>query len=451
MPSLTQDLKRIATGTPAQRATHAQRAYQNAVMYLLQTDPFYGRVLSQLTVTMGAARSPLGLRPTATDWQLQLSPDAIVRQDWTGAQWTAMLRHSVLHLLWQHPQRYAAAMKTPAQAGLVRWATDAAVNDYLTDLPAQAITSQKLQQLMGQPVLRQQDSAVYFRQLRAWRAQQKHQTAKALPAGGPTGLGDAVAHRSAEAGTEPSDLDGHTAWQEADATAAANREQWRQRLFQRTAETLTAKQRGTLPGAVQAALTPSVAEHPLDWRQLLKRGLGQVPAGRQPAFGRFNRRQPARMELPGQIVATWQNISVFVDESGSMGNREISYLLGQLAALLAVYPAQVTVYPFDTVVDPAKRFSLQRRPQHLMRTGGGGTRFQAVFDALPRLLQGASGQLVLILTDGYGEKRVQPTVPVPVIWLLTSPTDAFSVEQAPGTVVSLTADPQWQAIRRQNS
>ena len=450
MTSLTQDLKRIATAAPAQQAVTTQRAYQNAVMYLLQTDPFYGRVLSQLAVEIGTDRSPLSLRPTATDWRLRLTPQAISQQQWTGAQWLAMLRHTVLHLLWQHPQRYATALKTPAQAGLVRWATDAAVNDYLTDLPATAITSQKLQQLIGQPVLRQQDSAVYFRQLRAWQARHK-QAAKDLPVGGPANPGVAAARRRGDAGIEPSALDGHTAWQQADATAAANRERWRKQLFQRTADSLTAKQRGTLPGTMQAALTPTIAEHPLDWRQLLKRGLGQVPAGRQPAFGRFNRRQPARMELPGQIVQTWQEISVFVDESGSMGNREISYLLGQLATLLAVYPAQVTVYPFDTVVDPKRRFSLQRRPQHLIRTGGGGTRFQAVFDALPRLLRGATGQLVLILTDGYGEQRVQPTLPVPVIWLLTSPETAFSVKHAPGTVVSLATDPQWRAIRRQES
>jgi len=450
MTSLTQDLKRLGTVSTADQGTHMQEIYRNAVMALLQTDPFYGHVLSQLTLEVGRGRTPLELRPTITDWRLRLNPDTIAKQNWTGAQWLTMLRHTVLHLLWQHPQRYAAALQTPAQAGLVRWATDAAVNDYLTDLPAQAITSQKLQQLIGQPVLRQQDSAVYFQQLRQWRAKQ-HASSQPKPAGGPAHPGTNAARLSATEGTEPTDLDGHSTWGEADATAAANREQWRQQLFQHTADTLTAKQRGTLPGAVQAALTPTIAEHPLDWRALLKRGLGQVPAGRQPAFGRFNRRQPARMELPGQIVNTWQKISVFVDESGSMGNREISYLLGQMAALWAVYPAQVTVYPFDTVVDPNKRFDLQRRPQRLTRTGGGGTRFQAVFDALPRLLQGASGQLVIILTDGYGERHLQPTLPVPVIWLLTSPIAAFSVESAPGTVVSLTTDPQWQAIRREKS
>ncbi|MCF7523530.1 hypothetical protein L3X07_10645 [Levilactobacillus brevis] len=55
-----------------------------------------------------------------------------------------MLRHTVLHLLWDHPHRYATALQTPKQAALVRWATDAAINDYLTDLPEEALTSRQI-------------------------------------------------------------------------------------------------------------------------------------------------------------------------------------------------------------------------------------------------------------------------------------------------------------------
>ncbi|MFC6261455.1 vWA domain-containing protein [Levilactobacillus fujinensis] len=438
MVSLTQDLQRLRQAPASDRNRLTQVAYRDAVLYLLQQDPFYGHVLSQLTLTFREdLTAPLSLVSTARDWQLQLNSSALQRTTWTGTQWLAMLRHTVLHLLWRHPQRYATAVQTPAQAGLVRWATDAAVNDYLTDLPADTITSQKLGQILEEPVLPQQDSAVYLKQLRHWQAQ-KESTNRQLAVGGPQSLPAAPQY------------DGHSGWQEATAETAEAREQWRAQLFTTANEAISAKQRGTLPGSIQAALMPLVVDQPLDWRALLKRGLGQVPAGRQPAYGRFNRRQPVRMDLPGEIVQTWRKIAVFVDESGSMGNQEISYLLGQMATLLAIYPAQVTVYPFDTVVDPTRAFALERRPQTLQRTGGGGTRFQAVFDVLPHLLAGGTNQLVIILTDGYGEKQVQSTLPVTVLWLLTSPTDQFSVKRAPGTVVSLMTDPQWQLLRRQS-
>lgn len=440
MVSLTQDLHRLRQASSADRAALAEKLYHHAVLFLLQQDPFYGRTLSHLTLRQRPGREPLALIPTASEWQLGLAPVALAQTTWTGREFLNVLRHTVLHLLWGHPARYAAALRTPAQAGLVRWATDAAVNDFLTDLPSTAITSQRLAQVLGQPVQPRQDSSVYLRQLRAWRANQTA-TSQQLALGGPQGP---VAESSVN-------LDGHGGWRQADATTAENREQWRSQLFQSVTTAMPAKQRGTLPGQIQAALTATTVQHPLNWRSLLKRGLGQVPAGRQPAYGRFNRRQPMRMELPGTIAQTWRRVAVFVDESGSMGNAEVSYLLGQLTALAAVYPAQITVYPFDTTVDWRQRFSLTRQPQHRQRTGGGGTRFQAVFDALPRLMAGAPNQLVIILTDGYGEAQVQLTRPATVIWLLTSPVSQFSVKQAPGTVVSLADDPQWQMIRGQFS
>lgn len=437
MISLTADLQRLRRGLVADQPQLTQQLYRHGVLYLLQHDPFYGHVLSRLRVIPATAqqRSPLGLVASTSEWQLQLQPRALAQTDWTGAQFLAMLRHTVLHLLWRHPQRYASAVQTPALAGLVRWATDAAVNDYLTDLPRNAVTSRRLGELLQEPVAPQQDSAVYLRQLRHWQAQQA-QTDQQLTLGGPAGETTGTA------------ADGHAGWQRATDAAAETREQWRAQLFQGVTSALSAKQRGTLPGHIQAALQPMLQRPALDWRAVLKRGLGQVPAGRQAAYGRFNRRQPVRMDLPGQIVRTWQRVAVFVDESGSMGNQEISYLLGQMATLLAVYPAQVTIYPFDTVVDETRGFRLEKRPQRLLRTGGGGTRFQAVFDSLPRLLAGQAQSLVVILTDGYGEEHVRPTLPVTVVWLLTSPVAEFSVTHAPGTVVSLTADPQWRALRR---
>lgn len=446
MVSLTASLRRLATVTGPGQTAATQQVYQDAVMYLLEHDPFYGRVLSQLTVTVGAALTPIGLAPTKTGWQLRLSPGALAASRWTGAQWLAMLRHTVLHLVWQHPTRYATALKAPQQAALVRWATDAAVNDYLTDLPAGALTSRRLQDMMGRSLPRRADSAVYWRELRQWRASAR--SGHHLTRRGPTSVG-ASADRWARTVQAAAVSDDHQGWQAANDGDAAQREQWRQQVLRTTAESLSAKQRGTLPGAIQAALTVTPAQHPLDWRGRLQRHLGQVPTGRQPAYGRFNRRQPWRMELPGQTTATWQTIQIFVDESGSMGNREIGYLLGQLTSLLAIYPAPVTVYPFDTVVHLQARQRLTGRVTVRQRVGGGGTRFQAVFDALPRLMRTGGRQLVIILTDGYGERQVQVPVACEVLWLLTSPAAAFSVQRAPGNVISLSDDPQWRGMREE--
>lgn len=440
--SLTKQLQDLTLLNGEAQKRAVQTVYRESVMYLLQDDPFYGRVLSQLGLQMTTGKYPLALRATSTDWQLAISAPALATAHWQGRQWLAMLRHSVLHLLWQHPQRYAVALGSQQSANLVRWATDAAVNDYLTDLPSTAITSATLERLTGQPVVPRQDSAVYWRQLRQWQAHHgtthNRQTAP--------NFSEDSAYRWA---TEPQggELDDHRSWQTGQAAGETTREQWRQQLFSQTAAELSAKQRGTLPGAISAALTIKPAEHPLNWQGLLQRYLGQVPAGRKPAYGRFNRRMPQRMELPGQRVQTWQGILIFIDESGSMGQQEIGYLLGQLSRLLAMYPVPVKIYPFDTVVHVKAAQTVNGAVTAAKRVGGGGTRFQAIFDALPALAPNAVGQLVIILTDGYGEKQVTLKSDVDVLWLLTSPRSAFSVHHAAGRVISLAEDPAWQALK----
>ncbi|MGY5339363.1 hypothetical protein [Levilactobacillus spicheri] len=111
--SLSTRLSRLATLPADQQAPATRELLQASVMYLLQHDPFYGRVLSQLATTLQARPTPLGLRARPTDWQLVVSPGALAQTAWTGAQWLAMLRHVVLHLVWDHPDRYAAALRSP--------------------------------------------------------------------------------------------------------------------------------------------------------------------------------------------------------------------------------------------------------------------------------------------------------------------------------------------------
>ncbi|XIF20273.1 MAG: VWA domain-containing protein [Acetilactobacillus jinshanensis] len=87
------------------------------------------------------------------------------------------------------------------------------------------------------------------------------------------------------------------------------------------------------------------------------------------------------MDLMGTVSNYIQPVKIFVDNSGSMGDNEISYLLGELGDFLKHFPVNVTVYDFDTEVHAGAHYRANNYHQiKFTRVGGGGTRFQSIFD-----------------------------------------------------------------------
>ncbi|PWG00899.1 vWA domain-containing protein [Levilactobacillus bambusae] len=397
-----------------------------ATVELLRTDRFYGEVLARLPKQAATLTAPLGL----TSQGLLLDNHQLSQSGWSAENLLAGLKHLVLHLVWRHPERYGASS---SQQSLIDAATDIAINQYLTDLPATALTRQKLSDQTGLKFLPDQDSNAYLMQLRDWqptrgnqKAQRSDQSASASQTQSQT------ASKALDSILKKSNLDDHQKWNQRHQSSDQELTQLLKAAWQATPK----KNRGTLPGQVSSELKRLDPTQPVDWRRIIRFGAGQVPAGKQESWSRFNRRQPYRMDLPGQTTKTLINVRVYVDESGSMGNEEISRVIGELSGLLRQYPAKITVIPFDTRVHQelavTQKFQL---PKH--RVGGGGTRFQSVFDDLHHHQANRANTLAVILTDGYGESEVKTYGMVNVIWLLTQPIEKFSLNPIVGRVVEL--------------
>jgi len=176
----------------------------------------------------------------------------------------------------------------------------------------------------------------------------------------------------------------------------------------------------------------------LAWRRLIVKGLGQMPSGKRPSRARFNRRQPARMELPGQISDTRLAVQVYVDNSGSISDNTLQYLLSQVATLTQAVTATITVKAFDAIVQPGQTYQANLPQQiRFVRHGGGGTVYQSIFDDLARAHLTNRTTLALILTDGRGERTIDDHGFTNVIWLLAHQRDHLSVQPAIGQVVTL--------------
>lgn len=185
--------------------------------------------------------------------------------------------------------------------------------------------------------------------------------------------------------------------------------------------TITAQRAGHLPASmarlIKAARQPSV-----DWCEVLRRFIDHtVPSDYR--WNRPNRRHlGAGLYLPGTYKENSPRFVVAVDTSGSMTQPMLNQIAGELTAILKdVRPERVDVVYCDADVAGTETFDPDWGPVELHAKGGGGTRFQPVFDWVEK--SGEPPAALIYLTDlcSFDTPR-QPEYPV--LWGVTYKTTA---------------------------
>lgn len=383
---------------------------QQATTSLLRSQRFYGEVLLRLPkrITMDQPIA-MGLW-TVPELALWVNPQKLAEQSGTGDELLAMLAHEIGHLAWQHPVRYAG------QTGkLVQLATDLAINEVLPVRPPNGVSRAQLNYRWHLQLAPGLGSAEYLAALK-----------RAL---GGESLGNQAATRLANQIQTMQAT--HLGWQPARPEVVDQMTRLMATAWQQT----PLKQRGTLPSRLQQRLAIKPQPLQLNWQQLIRRGLQGALKLQQPAYYRFNRRQPYQMGLPGATLAPTLNILIFVDQSGSMTDAEVQSILGQIQSLLRRYQDWVWLIPFDATVHETALSRLRQAIQvDRQRFVGGGTAYQPIFDWLAQHHYRDQTALAVILTDGHGEQRVDQHGFRNVIWGLTTTKRDLSVVHPIGQV-----------------
>lgn len=369
---------------------------------------------------------------------LLVHPTALMAVD--PDQLLSLLNHEAMHVIWRHPLRYS----TVADQANVKAACDIAVNQYLSQPPAGTATLTALRQLIRRPVKSGQDSADY---LRIIRKNHLDFNGKLKKPGQPlSGNGPQQGQARPRPGKPHVPGDSHHGWLvEGDNAGRLQLQKTAhlQRLLTAAWQKTPAKQRGLVPGMIERQLSSGPHRSRPRWVRQLSLWLGTVPHGTTDSRARFNRRQPYRMELPGKITRYVTRLLVFVDNSGSMGDDEIAWLLDQVNFIAQSRSIAVTILPFDAAVHPEGRQDLSGGHQvDYQRSGGGGTSFQSIFDYLSRQ-RVSKESLILIMTDGWGEQVVYDKGYRRVVWLLTTKQDELSVTHPPGRVIVIGGESSW--------
>ncbi|MHA8138452.1 VWA-like domain-containing protein [Lactobacillaceae bacterium Scapto_B20] len=389
------------------------------IIQILKKTRFYGEVLLQLPRRYDEHfKGELGIGWDGKDVVLLVNPKRLTDAKLTADQLFGMLKQVALHLVFKHPLMYPRATK------LEQMASDMVVDQYIGDHHHRQLDAINYQ--YGLNLADEQGSHYYLKHLK-----QVVQSGQPKPAPSDQRLSkkDVIYH------------DSHSGWQSfgnQDRTLQTGK---LKQLLNRSWHQTPDKQRGVLPGNVVSAL-PNHQKAPQlnNWQHWLRLGIGTTPLGTITSRARFNRRQAQRMELPGAISNHARKVNLFVDNSGSMGDREIIDLLNEVTHFLNQYPLQVSIYSFDAQVQLRQHYQTNQAAQiRYQRIGGGGTSYQAIFDFMADYRNLLNDTLTIIMTDGKGEKQINPHRFNDVLWILTVPVNKFSLINTdfPGHVTTI--------------
>ena len=407
--------------------TSAQRI-REAIIIILQKQRLFGEVLLQLPRENDLQLpAMMGLRWEDNRLVLVINPEKLanVRND----ELQSLLEHEALHLIWMHPLRYASY---PHQ-DLVQIATDVAVNQYLTEPPQGTVTLSQLEKALRQKLMPKLDSQDYLNileQLPAEQQEKLHQPGLKLNGG-----------KQEENATadEVKIADTHNGWQESKTSQQVSNQIVRlaniKRILNNSWRQTPQRDRGLLPGNVRSQLQKVQKTKIVDWRQVFRHQFGLIARGQVNSHARFNRRQPLRMDLPGKVTRLDPAVDIFVDNSGSVTDQEIVQTLTILEKMLKKTKLTANVYSFDARVTTKQKLH-DGKKLDFRRTGGGGTSFQCIFDYLHQHHLTKRNRIIII-TDGWGEERINDYHYQNVYWLMMTKANQLSVKEPPGRVLEV--------------
>jgi len=153
------------------------------------------------------------------------------------------------------------------------------------------------------------------------------------------------------------------------------------------------------------------------WYQHLRRFLTSMHS-RQYNWSRIDTRRAVLhgVVAPQQKAESMGKVVFWVDCSGSVTEKQLSAMGAHISDILKdVTPSEVVIGYFDSKVCHVDTFTGPDYHVTLEPHGGGGTRFEPMFD----YMQGyhADAQVAVVFTDMYANVDFEPAIDVPTLWV----------------------------------
>jgi predicted metal-dependent peptidase len=158
---------------------------------------------------------------------------------------------------------------------------------------------------------------------------------------------------------------------------------------------------GKVPAGVARMIT-DFTEPKMDWRQMLRMNIQSILKSNF-SFSRPNRKsQHCGAILPGMMNEETIDVSVAIDMSGSISDKQAKEFLSEVKGIMDEYTDfKLDLWTFDTSVYGYKQFTGDTADEIMEYDckGGGGTDFDVNFEFMKE--QGIEPKRFIMFTDGY--------------------------------------------------
>ncbi len=381
-------------------------------------EPFFGHFfLETERIIRKDLPSPAGTFFRDTRYVLAFNPSLFLPL--TFLQQQDVIRHELLHILSGHLLR-AEALKERYAPFVLVVAMDLSVNPYLSHLPPGYITLAKVNSTFHLTLSSFESMEYYARKLQPiWdkSAENVHLFQKTF------GPPDTV--------NVPGALyipgESHTIWSESTSLDPSLMQAFHQEMLARAGKVSTSEYMARL----LASFSP--APGPIPWSVILKTLTGKLPQGRRRSVMRRNRRQPLRLELPGELGRYRANIFLGLDISGSIRKEDFEEALKEILHILQSSQHTLTILEGDDAIRRVYPLRSFRDLLPRLRARGG-----TAFSPYVNYVNAHNGDLLIMLTDGKGESHLKnPPRGYPVLWVLSGRNSRLSLKESFGPVVPL--------------
>ncbi len=381
---------------------------------VLTIDPWYGSMAAQMLWKLDDRVGTMGVRIMSNGTVECLWSEEFVK-DLDIAQIMGVVKHEIEHIVRMHIVRCGS--KAPYIWNL---ATDACINGTksnprIEDLPDGGI---------WMPSNLDRDSTA--EEVYSWLMQQVKGKGKC-----PSCNGKGSTPVDSDGGGGPCDCEAEKAKQIMKGDTIDNHDIWSEStmgedLARQVVKDMcesASRNAGTTPGHLIGAIE-DLREPVVNWKYMLRQFVGRVAGGKRKTYSRINRRSQL-FGSKGKSSHASTKLCIFVDTSGSVGDKEIQQFFGEIESMSQYFKIWVIQFDYEfQACDLYHRGDWNRIKIH----GRGGTSFINICNWAEE--NQMIGRANIMLTDGYAQ--MPASFPAPMIWAMT--TDVEAPDWAYGSV-----------------